>query len=284
MEIVDVPGHFRTGMPFNYPAHQRGLLIEEYVCQHLIEKKDEINTELVYLPILWTSFRCRNGGGNSEILQNFYDSLPKDKTYFTIVQYDDGTGINMPNCIVFSCCGNNPSAFIDLPIPVLCDRHYKKRNEQHTYLASFIGRLSATVRPTMFSELQGKEGFFIQESADNTTYFVDTLRKSLFALCPRGYGITSFRMYEAMELGCIPIYIVGDNDKHWLPFVNEIDWNRLGIILKESQIPFIEGIIKNMSQGEIADKLAYVQECYEKYFTLAGAAKTIENIIKTNLK
>lgn len=274
MEIVSVPRHLQMPMPFNYPAHQKGLLIEEYVLKYLTEHKDEIKTEMVYLPILWTSYLCTNGG-NSRELQEFYDNLPKDKTYFTIVQYDDGTRINMPNCVVFSCCANNPSALKDIPIPVLCDRHFQKRNEDYEYLISFIGRIGAKVRPKMFEELQGKENFHIHESAGNTDLFLEYLKKTLFSLCPRGYGITSFRMYESMELGCIPIYIVCDDDPHWIPFADKIDWNKLAILLKESEIHKIDNIIKNMSKEEIAERLKYVEECYNEFFTLEGAAKNI---------
>ena len=60
-------------------------------------------------------------------------------------------------------------------------------------------------------------------SAD-TRRFVELMSRSVFALCPRGYGRTSYRMYEALQLGCIPVYI---HDEPWLPYADELDWRRV---------------------------------------------------------
>jgi len=281
MEIIKTPEHFRSPMPFNYPAHQKGLLIEEYAYEYLTTNADNIDTDLVYLPILWTSYHCKhNYGKNTSELQKFVDTLPKDKTYFTIVQYDDGTLVDMPNCIVFSCCGNKGRGLEDIPIPVLCDRHNVKRNDEHEFLSSFIGRIGNKVRPAMFEKLQGKENFHITDSGDNTELFLDIMKKTLFSLCPRGYGITSFRMYESMELGCIPIYIVGDDDDYWIPFSDYIDWNQLAILIKESEIDKIPEIISNMSQKEIDSRLKYIKENYESHFTLKGALDNVKKILE----
>ena len=38
---------------------------------------------------------------------------------------------------------------------------------------------------------------------------------SVFGLAPRGYGPTSFRLYETMQMDAVPIYI---SDVFWLPF------------------------------------------------------------------
>lgn len=280
MQIIEVPAHFQPTIPFSYPAHQRGLLIEEFGYSYLREHQHEIETELVYLPIFWTGYHVRNGyGSNYGELQEFCDKLPKDKKYFTIVQYDDGMLVNMPNIITFSCCGNNPHALHDIPIPVLCDRHHLKRNENFKYFASFIGRIGGRVRPKMFEILQNVENFHITESADNTALFTKTLQETLFSLCPRGYGITSFRMYESLELGCIPIYIVEDDVNHWTPFADNVDWNKLSILIKESEIINLPSILKSMTKNEINNKLDYINKTYQEHFTLEGALKNIQRLI-----
>jgi hypothetical protein len=81
-----------------------------------------------------------------------------------------------------------------------------------------------------------------------------------------------------MELGCIPIYIVCDEDEHWLPFKEHINWNKLVILLKENEIHKIDSIIKNMPQQEIDERLNYINKCYEEFFTFEGCTK---NILKT---
>jgi len=225
MEIVQVPDRFRERMPFNYPVHQSGLLIEEYFYEYALLNKDSIETDLCYLPIFWTSYHVSHNWGNSyQELQNFCNSLPKDKTYFTVVQYDDGVRVSMPNLITFSCCGNTSNVLKDFPIPLLCDPHGEKW-EKDFYKASFIGRIGSRVRPKMFEILLDTPGFYLKDSGDDVTLFLDHLKQSTFSLCPRGYGISSFRLYETLEVGSIPIYIVEDDLDHWLPFSDKVNWN-----------------------------------------------------------
>jgi hypothetical protein len=51
--------------------------------------------------------------------------------------------------------------------------------------------------------------------------FLKEIAKSKFIFCPRGIGSSSFRLYQTMMVGSVPIE-TGMND---YPFDNEIDWN-----------------------------------------------------------
>ena len=53
------------------------------------------------------------------------------------------------------------------------------------------------------------------------------MRDSLFSLCPRGYGPTSFRLYESIQLGSIPVYIAEDDEHIALSRIN-----RLGKVMR----------------------------------------------------
>ena len=52
------------------------------------------------------------------------------------------------------------------------------------------------------------------------------MQSSYFALCPRGYGVTSYRLYEAFEFGVVPVYISRE-DEYYLPFEDIVDWDKL---------------------------------------------------------
>jgi len=281
MNIFDIPEDFKQTIPFQYPAHQRNKLIEEYFLEFV--NREKVNSKYTYLPIMWTGYHIRNNWGNDfHSVQQFCNSLPKDNTYFTIVQYDDGIKIDMPNLITFSCCGNKSNVLNDVPIPLICDRHnVKKKNDD--FLVSFIGRIGSKVRPKMFSELSGKPGFHLQDSGDNTSLFLEYLTRSTFSLCPRGYGISSFRLYESLEIGSIPIYIVGDDDEFWLPFSKDVDWEKASILLKESQICKIPEIVHTMNISEIEERRSYINSIYETYFTMEGCSRQILNQIETQL-
>ena len=280
MEIVQVPDRFRERIPFNYPAHQSGLLIEEYFYEYALSNKENIETDLCYLPIFWTAYHIRHNWGNSyQEVQDFCDSLPKDKTYFTIVQYDDGIMVSMPNLITFSCCGNTSNVLMDIPIPLLCDPHGAKR-ENDSYNASFIGRIGSRVRPKMFKDLINVPGFYLKDSGDDVNLFLEYLQKSTFSLCPRGYGISSFRLYETLEVGSIPIYIVEDELDHWLPFSDKVNWNKLALLLKESDIERIPEIIDSITRNEIEERRLYIKETYPQFFTMNGCSSSIIEKIK----
>jgi hypothetical protein len=229
---------------------------------------------------MWTGYHIKNNWGNNfSDVQEYCNNLPKDKIYFTIVQYDDGIKIDMPNLITFSCCGNSSNVLKDIPIPLLCDRHNIKRREDK-YLASFIGRIGSLVRPKMFSELSDKSGFYLQDSGNNTGLFLEYLTQSIFSLCPRGYGISSFRLYESLEIGTIPVYIVRDEDEFWLPFQNTIDWEKAAILVKESNIPEIPKILSTMTTSEIEERRDYIESIYEDHFTFEGCSRQILKLIQ----
>jgi hypothetical protein len=48
--------------------------------------------------------------------------------------------------------------------------------------------------------------------------YCNILARSVFALCPRGYGRSSFRIQESIQQGAIPVYI---SDEFVLPYNEE---------------------------------------------------------------
>ena len=56
--------------------------------------------------------------------------------------------------------------------------------------------------------------------------FLTELSKTKFSFCPRGTGSNSFRLFESLMVGSIPII----TDVIQLPYENEIDWEGISII------------------------------------------------------
>ena len=260
---------FQPKMPFNYPPHQRGLLIEEYAYEYF--KRNFAPSKYTYLPIFWTAFHVSRGfGKDKQVLQEYVNSLPKKK-YWSIVQYDDGTLVDF-ECKTFCCAFKG-----DYPIPVLCDWHKEIRLPKR-YWACFMGNLKThPIRQEMRRALYGVSGIVVKDKL-NTKFYVEDLCRSYFALCPRGYGLTSFRLYEAMALGVIPIYI---SDIFWLPFQNKIDWEKCAVLIKDNEMNKIEGRIRGMTPGEMEDRKEYIKKISEEYFTMEGCCKEIANIVRT---
>ena len=53
--------------------------------------------------------------------------------------------------------------------------------------------------------------------------YVAILLDSFFVPCPPGNNTETFRLYEALECGCIPLYVKSDNDEAYVEWLqNEI--------------------------------------------------------------
>jgi len=221
MEVLQVPEKFRPKSVLIYPPHQRGPGLEVEIANRLIAQKDLIQTDLIYCPINWTAYYCNNGFGSEEskrVMQEYINTLPKDKKYFTAVQYDDGIMVDFPNCTVFAAGGKPDDA---IPIPLLCDPHPIKQGLKKDIPISLVANLNThLIRQEIAKAMYGKEYCYIGKH--DSEKYAEIIQRSYFTICPRGYGRTSFRMYEAIQLGTIPVYVF---DEIWLPFLGEcVEW------------------------------------------------------------
>ena len=62
--ILAVPQRLRPPFPFPYPAHQRGMMIEEFVAWRLASMaapggEPTWEPAWTYVPIYWTSYACQ---------------------------------------------------------------------------------------------------------------------------------------------------------------------------------------------------------------------------------
>lgn len=65
-----------------------------------------------------------------------------------------------------------------------------------------------------------------------TRAFLDSLAASRYAFAPRGAGTSSFRLYQAMSVGTVPI-VSGMCD---YPYREEVDWNKFAIVADDHRI------------------------------------------------
>lgn len=169
---------------------------------------DEI-TGRTYLPIFWTAYWTNNGYGQKEKsrnnVQRFVDGLPRDKKYFTICQYDDGPMVDFKDLdiVVFGMSGGR----IDYPIPLLCQPHGHKFDCKRDIFASFVGGDTHPIRKQLVEQFAGKKDCMVMIKKLPMKEYCNILARSVFALCPRGYGKSSFRIMEAIHYGAIPVYV-----------------------------------------------------------------------------
>lgn len=302
MQIIDVPARFQS--PFHaYPPHTR-TNIESYFLEFAKKNADKINTQLSYLPILWTnnyvSFRNQEKRSDfrsdPEIRRWLQDNEVSLGQCFTIVQNDDGPYEPLPaGLTVFGAGGTG-----NVAIPLLCDPHpvHKlKRDKTAFFLGQsecggpeqhVHGRSSwdpngagARVRRAMFRvfEQAGNPLCDLRRKpfGNPQTEFEIGLASSVFGLAPRGYGRTSFRLYEAMQLGAIPVYIY---DEPWLPFSDELHWPAFCVMCPESELSQLPDRLRNMTQAEISRLQDNLERIYPDYFTFEATCWQIVKILE----
>ena len=278
-----------------YPPFKNGFYLEEYFFNYSYEKNPKYKRK--YIPVIWTNFQIEPWFNNKkeemqEILNNWVSENPCEHGYFTVVQYDDGPLLKLPiNTIVYGACSG------DIPIPLIYQdinntlvNYLKKTFTEKEILCSFVGSITSNhiepnVRKVIVNEFKNNSKFNIfctSEWSPNVNktlqdIFINNTINSKYALAPRGYGRGSFRFFECLQLGTIPIYIW--NDIEWLPFKNIIDYDKLCISLHISRITELELILKNITEDDYNKMFEYYNSI--KYlFELEGMTK---KIIEDNL-
>jgi len=279
MNIENTLKAFRALTNHEYPPNNK-MIFEEYFLNYLTE--NNINTEWTYLPILWTNFYIGRNYGNSDMsdLQEYLNGLDRGKKYFTVIQYDDGILQNIDDLdiFIFGSGGGGrkivPRKNLGYPIPLICQPNPSAdRNRGTEILGSFVGTINESyIIRQKLKKIYGDSDSFIICEHSGYKVFVDVMERSVFSLCPRGYGATSFRICEALQHGSIPVYVY---DTPWIPWPDEFDFDKIGILVHENDIGDIENILRSKTEEEISEYRVNGQTVYEEYFSFEGCTKQI---------
>lgn len=276
-----------------YPPFKKGLYLEEYFYQFYKKKiiSENKKGKRKYIPALWTNFQIepwfpKRKKEMQKILNDWVSDFPSQHGYFTVVQYDDAALLTLPpNTKVFGACsGDEPIPLIYEDTDLTLENQPKKKFEEKTIFCSFIGSMTSNnvqpnVRMRMKQEFEGNPKFQMRignwtnnVQKGNQDDFVKTTLNSKFALAPRGYGRSSFRFFEILQLGTIPIYVW--NDRNWLPFQDVISYSKFSIVLHVSQMGVLEEKLNTITQEKYEQMLQEYEEI-KHYFTLEGMSEEI---------
>lgn len=272
-----------------YPPYHRGDFLEEYFFRRWYAENPPSNRG--YIDIFWTNIFCNSmfaGKPYHTVQEELNQTLDSSKRYFTVSQFDDGPLEELPpDTIVFSAGGNRTKGSI-VPIPLICSRIPQELlpeplpRSKKTLLASFVGSVDThPIRKEMCAQLEGKLGIELSTSAwsvdvsmQKVVNFVETTSASKFGLAPRGYGKSSFRLYEILQLGTVPVYI---SDDHYLPWTDELSWRDFSILVRPGEISGLYDILSSLSEEEYSRLVENGRRVYESHFTLEGM---FQNIVK----
>ena len=143
------------------------------------------------------------------------------------------------------------------------------------YLYSFIGRPTHRIRHKIIA-MPREEDVIIEDAStrydhfdleqrgngdSSRAYYWDIASRSKYALCPRGYGASSIRIFEMMEAGVAPIIISDEWVPPWGP-----NWKEFAIFVKEKNIKNIYQIVKSY-ESEFEQRGLLARKAWEDYFS-----------------
>ena len=126
-----------------------------------------------------------------------------------------------------------------------------------------------------------RDSFWASEVKDKNQArleYVNNMLLSTYSLVARGGGNFSYRFYEVLSLGRIPVFI---NTDSVLPFENLIDWKKQLIWIEKTDIKNIDKHLLSFHTNKTANEIIAIQNSnrtlYETFLSPLGFFKTITN-------
>jgi len=267
-----------TNFP-TYPPYHRGKYLEEFFCHEF--RNNVPQSKRIFIPVHWTN--CYKLFNDKPVpgLQDAIDDLDSSYNYFIVATHDDAPRENLPEGTVCYVAGGNQRG---VPIPLVCSTIKNPIIRKRDIFASFVGAVTHPIRLQIAQALRSndKYQFTLKEwhphiSQSEEMNFKETMERSEFSLCPRGYGTTSYRLYEAMQLGSIPVYI---SDRFWLPWEDEINWNEFCIRIPQSRICEMDFILSSIPEKHKEHMRKKMKKVYNEFFTIPKITRKILKEVK----
>ena len=257
-----------------------------------------------FIPILmpWNQLSHTDFLEYDKMLQTLRKSLRPDVAYITVSQFASGLvgkkylsshrfakGLEimktMPNVLVVS-----PAGYGHVPIPHLLkelkflEGSVFKPMAKRDLLVSFLGRYNTeengfrTRMHKMVAETCKSLG--VKCDMHKWEKKKDVQRQiaanSKVSLCPRGWGRTSYRLYEILNLGLIPIHVY--NDLPWLPYPDL--YQKIGFSTDLEGLPNLLKKINDMDLQELERMEERIRSLKATHFTYEGVLNQISLFMK----
>ena len=266
-DLIATTAHLRPG-PHSYAGYS-GPWLENVFFEAWQRQPNEASNSRLYLPIAWTD--CLLKGNLREEMQAFLIRLNRAFSYYTVVQADmgfehPGLLLRVPehlDLVLYSAGGDlqRTNSHINvIPVPLLKEE-LEPVGIQKNIAVSSQGSGTHPLRQKL-GEMYSKDFLILSPSTDWKT----VLESSTFAISPRGFGATSFRMYEALQLGTIPVYIW--EEQKWLPFEEIVDWNSFAIVVEASELSSLKEKIKSANVSAMQAQLLRHKHMFTYNFTV----------------
>jgi hypothetical protein len=160
------------------------------------------------------------------------------------------------------------------------DSYIPRVGGSRRYLASFLGSSQTHGLRHRVHALRSEEIYtfdpanrFVWEVSDGQrSAFVDISDQSHFVLCPRGIGPSTYRLFEAMQMGRAPV-IISDQ---WMPIAG-LDWSGFSIQIAEAEVHKIPEIL-SAQVDRAGDMGCVARAMWERHFAPAVSLRTLARL------
>lgn len=249
---------------FHYCGH-KGPYLESYFDQSFDSKVDVGGW--IYVPIYWTNLGRHQF---DHALEWLCPQLDRGKRYFTIVLDAVGLPHSINNLRVYG-----PSSG-EAAVPLIaCEPQAKELDKQ--YDLGFLGSINSstdylglrTVLHQWASKQPGNH-MLIPNAPLPFQEYIRAVEQTRITLAPRGFGPTSFRLYEALAVGSVPVYL-WDQDCR-LPYHLEEEWQEFSFIIQRNEI---DGLSERIQNSDLEHMRLTGMDFFQRRCTLSATCDWI---------
>ena len=153
-------------------------------------------------------------------------------------------------------------------------------------LYSYVGRTSHPLRKRLLRELPRRPDAIVEASDDYDHWdrqtpdrearqlrYAETLARSCFVLCPRGWSPSSIRVFETMQVGRVPV-IISDG---WRPPLGP-SWNDFAMFVRENEVESIpKRLTALLPEADAMGRRA--RKAWEDFFAPETEWRTLSNAL-----
>lgn len=267
--ILNIPEVFTPSKQrFKYPRHNFDYGVEQDFLIFLLNNghlltNNPHEADWHYLPVFWTRYFIANDfqSATSIELESINNYILNDSKTFTVCQYDDDCIVNLGNTKLFLSSNKSRAGF---DIPLLSKDHGSPfLRKEKIIKASFAGRIRTHPIREELNLLKSENDFEILDTDKLSKFkYRNLILRSMVSICPRGYGLSSFRFYESMQLGSVPL-LFSDIDNR--PFQSFVEWDLFSIYASSANELKLK--IDGYSEQDLIFMGKMAKEIYNSYLT-----------------
>ena len=270
-ELLRVTERFRK-----YPHHEfggyRGPWIEALFIERFISRPLEFFKGMFPIFVQWIENDHATRGTYNTLFDDLKRVLRRNVIYVIVSQANEGVYQlidDFPNILMLSSGG-----FGHIPLPLIKGDLARLDLPQYFSIdIGFFGDVTHGGRTELFAELDRWTSDFIVRKG-KSSHWVEDMGKTKFNLAPAGFGPTSFRLAEIIQLERLPVYLYFD--RQWLPYEGtDIAVEKLGYVGSVQNIRDLVQTLRNSSDNIIQEKLKSVKAA-RRYYTYGGLLEQIE--------